>query len=101
MLANVLPLVVMRCLILPLLAGLCIGFGHLIAGSTLRRTGRGLADRLLIGGLVGMGAISWMGTILAALGVFKWWLFADLLLGLAACCAVLPVWSGGARGAGA
>ena len=90
MLANVLPPGVAHYLALPLLAGLCISLGFLMAGSTLRHSARSLVERLLLAGLLGIVAVSWVGVILAGLGVFRWWLLLAGLVLVAILIRIVP-----------
>ena len=83
MLAAIIPRSAPGILILPLLLALSLALGWLLAGPLKRTPTHSALERLLIYWLVGVIAFSWVGTILAALGLFKGWLVLGVLLALA------------------
>ena len=88
MLAAIVPQSAPGILILPLLLALSLALGRLLVGPLKRTPTHSALERLLIYWLVGVIAFSWVGTILAALGLFKWWLVLGVLLAISA----LAVW---------
>ena len=73
-------------LTLPALLLVTIAVGWLVAGCVRTAPIRGLLERVILYGLLGFVYLSWMGTILAALGLFRWWIVSLLV-------AALAVWS--------
>ena len=82
MLATTVPQSAPGVLVLPLLLALSLALGWLLVGPLKRVPTYSVLERLLIYWLVGIIAFSWVGTILAALSLFKWWLALGVLLAL-------------------
>ncbi|MBN1400568.1 MAG: hypothetical protein JXA74_07010 [Anaerolineae bacterium] len=53
--------------------------GWLLAGRLVRLPVRSWVERLALCALLGIVAVSWIGTILACLGIFRWWLLLGAL----------------------
>jgi hypothetical protein len=68
--------------ILPVLLILSLLFGRLLAGPLVFTPIPNLFERVLLYSLCGSVAFSWMGTVLAVLGIFRWWFLILLSLGL-------------------
>ncbi len=68
--------------ILPVLLILSLLFGRLLAGPLVFIPIPNLFERVLLYSLCGSVAFSWMGTVLAVLGIFRWWSLILLSLGL-------------------
>jgi hypothetical protein len=67
-------------LILPVFLLLCLGLGWGVAGRLGRLVTCSLLERLFLYWLLGIVAVSWIGTALAGLGLFRPWLLVVLLL---------------------
>ena len=72
----------MPAVILPVLVVLALGLGRLLAGPLVRAPMHSFLERCLLYWLLGVIAFSWVGTILAGLGLFRWWLVLAILLAL-------------------
>ncbi len=68
-----LPEPLLSWLILPMLLALSLGVGWLVAGSISRLPAHSPAERVALLWLLGVVTLSWIGTALAALGVFHPW----------------------------
>jgi hypothetical protein len=67
-------------LILPAFLLLCLGLGWGVAGRLGRLAAASLLERLFFYWLLGIVAVSWIGTVLAGFGLFRPWLLVALLL---------------------
>ena len=67
-------------LILPWLLALTLLVGRVCAGPAIRVRVHSPLERLFICWLLGIIVISWVGTVLAVLSLFRWWLFLLVLL---------------------
>ena len=72
-------------LILPCFLALTSLVGRVCAGPALRVRAHSPLERLFIYSLLGIIVISWIGTILAVLSLFRWWLFLVVLLAIGGC----------------
>jgi len=68
--------------ILPVLVASALGLGRLLAGPLVRAPMHSFLERCLLYWLLGVIAFSWVGTVLAGLGLFRWWLVLATLLAL-------------------
>ncbi|NLG48547.1 MAG: hypothetical protein GX552_00380 [Chloroflexi bacterium] len=71
-------------LIIPLLLALSAACGYLLAGPLVRSAFSGHLERLVIWALLGAIAFSWVGSTLAAMGIFRWWIVLAVLLAMVA-----------------
>ena len=78
------PETLMPAIIYLALLAATIAAGRLLAGSLARVQTHSFLERLLLYWLLGLVALSWVGTILAAMGSFRWWLVLAMVLLLAA-----------------
>ena len=83
MLATIFPKAILDILVIPSLLAISLVVGRALAGPLARLPLYSFVERLLIYWLLGIIAISWIGTILAGLGLFRWWLLLAVLLALA------------------
>lgn len=75
---------VLPTLILPILLACSVILGRLLAGPLVFTPVHSPFEKTLLYGLCGCIAFSWVGTLLAGLGMFRWWL---LVIALLACVA--------------
>lgn len=88
MLGAWVPSGILEWFILPLLVGLCALYGWALSPTLPRIFAQNVFERLIMHVLVGLIALSWVGTLLAAAGLFRPWVLGGALIatiGLARC----------------
>jgi hypothetical protein len=73
---------------------LCTILGGLLFGTFSVHGADDILERALVHGLVGVAAISWIGAWLAGLGLFRWWLFAGLMIAWIGVSSLRRTWDG-------
>lgn len=77
-------------LVIPLMTGFCTALGAALLGRLASVPVHGRLERVLLWWLSGLVVLSWVGTILAALGLFRWWWVLGALLALVALIRLWP-----------
>jgi hypothetical protein len=84
MLSALLPQPIVNGLVLPIVFLITAATGWLVAKPLARLATSSRLERVMLYCLLGIVTLSWVGVILACLGIFRWWLLLIVLAGLIA-----------------